>query len=191
MKHARPDYNRIQDPAGLIPADEPVFLLRGQDVHAASTVRFYALLVESARGDALAVRLSREHAAAMEAWPVHKEPDIPEDAAAATGEPAGYTDIVVRRHDDGGLEVLLGERTMGRATWGEVLEQVTALTHPLIDRKREQYPMQTPQEWERRQRARYEGREEAAKPHYARIPPEDVAARLAARAEQTEESSNG
>lgn len=31
MRHARPDYNRIQDPAGLIPEDEPVFLLRGQD----------------------------------------------------------------------------------------------------------------------------------------------------------------
>ena len=24
MIHARPDYNRIQDPAGLIPDDEPV-----------------------------------------------------------------------------------------------------------------------------------------------------------------------
>jgi hypothetical protein len=30
MKHARDDYNRIQDPAGLIPEDEPVFLLRAQ-----------------------------------------------------------------------------------------------------------------------------------------------------------------
>ena len=29
MKHARDDYNRIQDPAGKIPEDEPVFLLRG------------------------------------------------------------------------------------------------------------------------------------------------------------------
>ena len=26
MKHARPDYDRIQDPAGLIPDAEPVFL---------------------------------------------------------------------------------------------------------------------------------------------------------------------
>lgn len=31
MIHAREDYNRIQDPKGLIPQDEPVFLLRGQD----------------------------------------------------------------------------------------------------------------------------------------------------------------
>jgi hypothetical protein len=35
MFHARQDYNsRIQDSANIIPADEPVFLLRGQDVHA-------------------------------------------------------------------------------------------------------------------------------------------------------------
>ena len=32
MKHARSDYQaRIQDVAGLIPADEPVFFIRGQD----------------------------------------------------------------------------------------------------------------------------------------------------------------
>lgn len=38
MKHAREDYNRIQDPAGLIPEDEPVFLLRGQDMFAPELV---------------------------------------------------------------------------------------------------------------------------------------------------------
>jgi len=32
MKHIRIDYNRIQDPSGLIPEDEPVFLIRAQDV---------------------------------------------------------------------------------------------------------------------------------------------------------------
>lgn len=42
MKHAREDYNRIQDPAGLIPEDEPVFLLRGQDMFAPSLVREWA-----------------------------------------------------------------------------------------------------------------------------------------------------
>lgn len=32
MQHARKDYDeRIQDAANLIPVDEPVFLLRGQD----------------------------------------------------------------------------------------------------------------------------------------------------------------
>lgn len=32
MRHARADYQRIQDPIGKIPADEPVFLLRASDV---------------------------------------------------------------------------------------------------------------------------------------------------------------
>lgn len=34
MKHARDDYNRIQDPAGKIADDEPVFLTRAQDITA-------------------------------------------------------------------------------------------------------------------------------------------------------------
>lgn len=39
MIHARPDYAPIQDPRGLIPADEPVFLLRGQDVSAIPAIQ--------------------------------------------------------------------------------------------------------------------------------------------------------
>lgn len=46
MKHGRPDYDRIQDPSGLIPDDEPVFLLRGQDAFAAQCVRDWANAVE-------------------------------------------------------------------------------------------------------------------------------------------------
>ena len=51
MKHARDDYNRIQDPAGLIPADEPVFLLRGQDKLAIKAMEAYnrALVSEGLR----------------------------------------------------------------------------------------------------------------------------------------------
>lgn len=44
MRHAREDYNRFQDPAGIIPADEPVFLVRGQDLLAPATLRFWANL---------------------------------------------------------------------------------------------------------------------------------------------------
>lgn len=32
MRHARRDYDPIQDPRGIIPVDEPVFLLRGKDI---------------------------------------------------------------------------------------------------------------------------------------------------------------
>jgi hypothetical protein len=61
MKHARPDYDRIQDPAGRIPADEPVLLFRAQDKHAAAVARFHADLVE--RGFAETPRSLRRSAA--------------------------------------------------------------------------------------------------------------------------------
>lgn len=76
MKHAREDYNRIQDPARLIPADEPVQLWRGQDKYAARLCRIYADWVEADGGDPEVVRLSRLQADAMDAWRTHKSPDI-------------------------------------------------------------------------------------------------------------------
>ena len=94
MKHARPDYNRFQDPAlknrallgeGSTPIkpDEPVFLLRAQDKHAAATVAHYASLLE---GDAdVAPRMAlvcREWADHMARWnpAVQKSPDMPEES---------------------------------------------------------------------------------------------------------------
>jgi len=41
MKHARSDYDRIQDPEGKIPEDEPVFLLRACDPAAVPTLDAY------------------------------------------------------------------------------------------------------------------------------------------------------
>ena len=81
MKHARSDYARIQDPAGKIPAGEPVFLIRGQDPHAAQTLRFHADQIETSGGDAKIVEAVRRQADAMEAWPVKKRSDMPVDAS--------------------------------------------------------------------------------------------------------------
>ncbi|HXK19943.1 MAG TPA: hypothetical protein VNG33_19165 [Polyangiaceae bacterium] len=78
MKHARADYDRIQDPAALIPDDEPVFLLRGQDKLAADVVLVYAAAAEAAGASPELVRLCREHAEKMKAWPKKKVPDVPE-----------------------------------------------------------------------------------------------------------------
>jgi hypothetical protein len=75
MKHAREDYNRIQDPEGKIPVDEPVFLLRGQDRFAATFVRLYGALMESI-GNIEMARRCRQHVELMEAWPVKKTPDL-------------------------------------------------------------------------------------------------------------------
>jgi hypothetical protein len=77
MKHARPDYDRIQDPAGLIPENEPVFLLRGQDRYAALAVEFYANTVAANGGDKDLVQKTRDQVARMRNWPTHKEPDLP------------------------------------------------------------------------------------------------------------------
>lgn len=82
MIHARDDYARIQDPEKKIPANEPVFLLRGQDPFAADIVREYAIKLEvNARteADLAFARLARRHAEKMAAWPTKKKyPDAPE-----------------------------------------------------------------------------------------------------------------
>jgi len=75
MKHARPDYNRFQDPAEIIPDDEPVFLLRAQDKTAADTLRFWA--DQQANSDI--AKLARGHADKMDAWPTHKAADLPSE----------------------------------------------------------------------------------------------------------------
>lgn len=76
MKHARDDYNRIQDPDGLIPEDEPVFLLRAQDVYAATIVDLYAQIVANCGGSLTISRLAREQAERMRSWPKKKGPDL-------------------------------------------------------------------------------------------------------------------
>lgn len=76
MIHARDDYNRIQDPAGLIPADEPVFLLRAQDALACKAVEYYAFLCSKAQANDVAAK-AWQHASRMESWPKKKVPDLP------------------------------------------------------------------------------------------------------------------
>ena len=87
MKHARNDYNRIQDPGlenpDLVPngsmpiaADEPVFLLRASDITAAQTVLYWARLNEEIKGDENAIKLAKDHAVKMAAWPRKKVADV-------------------------------------------------------------------------------------------------------------------
>ena len=68
MKFTRDDYNkRIIDNEGKIPEDEPVFLLRAQDVYAPSTLRHYAKLLEEDGNIDMAEEL-RTHARQMVIW---------------------------------------------------------------------------------------------------------------------------
>lgn len=84
MKHARPDYERIQDPAGLIPDDEPVFLIRGQDAAAPVAVAFYADAAEAYGADPTLVAAVLAHVEAMKEWQKKhgkKVPDLPSGGA--------------------------------------------------------------------------------------------------------------
>lgn len=76
MLHAREDYNRIQDPAGLIPNDEPVFLIRAQDVVGAQAVLAWAEFAERVGASAEIVNMAREHAFKMVEWAEKKIPDV-------------------------------------------------------------------------------------------------------------------
>lgn len=82
MKHARADYERFQDPSGLIPANEPVFLIRGQDLVAPKVLRFYAAHAAGAGASDQLVLAVLNHARDMERWQrevARKTPDLPQE----------------------------------------------------------------------------------------------------------------
>lgn len=87
MQHARRDYTeRIQDSAELIPADEPVFLIRGQDEVGAAAVRAWAHLHRANGGSDVAYLMAMKHADVMEQWAKtqrsHKA-DVPPEVIAS------------------------------------------------------------------------------------------------------------
>ncbi len=91
MLHARKDYNRrIQDSEGVIPGDEPVLLIRGQDKHAPQALLLYSnLVVNGPSPDMVLVENVRKHAEAMRKYQADnecaKEPDMnPADALYPT-----------------------------------------------------------------------------------------------------------
>jgi len=80
MRHAREDYNRIQDPEDKIPHDEPVFLLRAQDLVAPLVVEFWADRAEKSGALPNIVEAARRQAFDMRTWQyLHpaKVPDMP------------------------------------------------------------------------------------------------------------------
>lgn len=83
MKHARADYDRFQDPAGLIPDDEPVFLVRGQDLAAPATMRAWADLALAHGASTDIVQRVREFAGYTEAWQVANRAKVPDLAPGA------------------------------------------------------------------------------------------------------------
>ena len=78
MKHSREDYMHIQDPKGIIPEDEPVFLIRAQDLAAPFAVRSWAQKADQLGCDRNMVNAALKFADEMENWPVKKIPDLPD-----------------------------------------------------------------------------------------------------------------
>ena len=78
MKHIRTDYNRIQDPAGLIPEDEPVFLIRAQDVNAPKTLEAWAESNDMIGGDQQLSSAVRRQAHKMREWQLSMAVKIPD-----------------------------------------------------------------------------------------------------------------
>jgi hypothetical protein len=69
VKHAREDYNRIQDPAGKIGDDEPVFLLRAKDKYAPmALIGWIAMQLNDPNHDGALIDLAVGHVRAMQQW---------------------------------------------------------------------------------------------------------------------------
>ncbi len=80
MKHARADYDRIQDPAYLIPLNEPVFLIRGQDIVAPDVLDYWAFKALASGSELAMVERVLQHARDMRDWQARfkaKTPDMP------------------------------------------------------------------------------------------------------------------
>lgn len=75
MKHARSDYND-PDLALRIPDDEPVFLIRAQDIVSGDAVRAWATLNDQVNGDPKLSHLARQHAQLMDSWSKKKRADL-------------------------------------------------------------------------------------------------------------------
>jgi len=89
MKHARSDYDLIQDgrSKGAIPKDEPVFLLRAKDQTAADIVRQWIhAQTFNPNADSKMILMAERHATLMEQWPEKKWADLPHNIKRLTDD---------------------------------------------------------------------------------------------------------
>lgn len=83
MIHARTDYDRIQDPAGKIAADEPVMLFRAHDVLFPAIAAKYAELLRLHNADQNLIAAALAHESLARKWQRQngcKLPDMPPEA---------------------------------------------------------------------------------------------------------------
>jgi hypothetical protein len=81
MRHLRRDYDGVQDSSGKIPADEPVFVIRGKDITAPIVINYWASIAEQNGVGPEMVEAVRQWARAISTWQdenkaVVKVPDV-------------------------------------------------------------------------------------------------------------------
>lgn len=80
----------------LIPRDEPVFLIRGQDAAGAATVRAWADMADALGADSEILRVAREHADKMDVWPKKKTADLPQGSPSPSPAPSPVSDAAAQ-----------------------------------------------------------------------------------------------
>lgn len=83
MIHARTDYDRIQDPAGLIGEDEPVMLFRAKDRLMHNVLAAYRDMLVQVGAEPHMVESVERHIDRVTHWQVEngtQTPDMPADA---------------------------------------------------------------------------------------------------------------
>ncbi len=78
MKHAREDYNRIQDPEGLIPENEPVFLIRGKDVAAPAAIEAWIKEAKKYGAAENILKAAQDQADKMRIYQIEIESKVPD-----------------------------------------------------------------------------------------------------------------
>lgn len=89
MKHCSDKYSHIQDTKGMIPADEPVFLLRGQDKYAPELLILWAAKLRFDGGEPELEQLVEKQAQAMLDWQKNvkvKKPNLYQEHTAIDNE---------------------------------------------------------------------------------------------------------
>lgn len=77
MGFGRDDYDQ-RTPFGDIPADEPVFVIRGRDVAGPDTLRAYAMAASKAGAARRLVLSVERHASAMEEYQLRHGSKVPD-----------------------------------------------------------------------------------------------------------------
>lgn len=103
MRHARSDYDSIQDASGRIPSDEPVFLLRASDMLAPMVVDAWANMATLKNVDPMMISAAGKQAQLMRKWQIShgsKVPDAPADALIYDNNHGLPADTLAKRIKD-------------------------------------------------------------------------------------------